>query len=210
MINLSHIRGRTLIIVLTAIVFLVGGLLAGNWMLSRTHDLRAAQMFPQPREMIEFELETGDGQPFNQEDFKGEWNLVFFGFTNCPDICPDTMALLAESMNRMEPMGMREKPRVVFVSVDPERDKGESLKDYVEWFHPDFRAVTGDHEQLGLLTRHLGMVYYREAEDPESGFYNVDHSSSILLIDPEGRLVARFPPPIDRDDLTADLVQLTS
>ncbi len=203
-------HGRTLVIVVTAIVFLTAGLLAGNWMLSRSHELRAAQMFPQPRDLIDFRLETGDGQPFSRAELEGQWSLMFFGFTHCPDICPDTMALLASAMETMEPMSRNALPQVVFVSVDPERDRGETLSDYARWFNDDFKAVTGDHEELGKLTRHLGMVYYREAADSESGYYNVDHSSSILLIDPDGRLIARFPPPLDRDDLVADLFQLTS
>lgn len=201
--------GRVFLLAITAILALVAGLIFANSVMQRSADWRAAQLFPTPRVIADFELETATGERFSRADLKGQWNLLFFGFTNCPDVCPDTLAMLATSMDQLGLMRREEKPQVIFVSVDPERDQGELLEDYVNWFNADFLAVTGNEAQLQALTRQLGVVYFREAPDEQTGFYNVDHSASVLIVDPEARLFGRFAHPLVPDDVTADLFQLT-
>lgn len=201
--------GRIFLLAITAILALLAGLIFANSVMQRSVDWRAAQLFPTPRVIADFELETATGERFTRADLKGQWNLLFFGFTNCPDVCPDTLAMLAASMDQLALMRREEKPQVIFVSVDPERDQGELLEDYVNWFNADFIAVTGNEAQLQALTRQLGVVYFREAPDEQTGFYNVDHSASVLIVDPEARLFGRFAHPLVPDDVTADLFQLT-
>lgn len=200
----------TLLLIAVAAVFVVAGLLVGSWMLQGAYDLEAAQEYPEPRVLNEIRLERGDGSPFLLEDLQGQWSLMFFGFTNCPDVCPDTMALLATALEDMEPKTRAPLPQVVFVSVDPERDRGEAMDEYARWFNPEFVAVTGEHDELERLTRQLGVIYYAEPPDPESGFYNVDHTAVVVIIDPRGRVIGHFSQPLDIDTLIADLFRLTS
>ena len=208
-ISFGDQNGRIFLAVLVLVVALAAGLIAGHQVMQRTADWRAAQLFPNPRLVADFELYTASGERFSRADLEGQWNLLFFGFTNCPDVCPDTLAMLARSMDQLELMRREEKPRVVFVSVDPDRDQGELLADYVAWFNDDFIGVTGNDAQLQALTRQLGVVYFHEAPDEQTGFYNVDHSASVLIVDPQGRLYGRFAHPLEPDAITADLFQLT-
>ncbi len=207
--NHCHQHGRVFLLAVTAVLALVAGLIFASSIMQRSADWRAAQLFPTPRVIADFELETAAGERFTRADLQGQWNLLFFGFTNCPDVCPDTLAMLAASMEQLELMRREEKPKVIFVSVDPDRDQGELLEDYVGWFNADFVGVTGSEPQLQALTRQLGVVYFHEAPDERTGFYNVDHSASVLIVDPEARLFGRFAHPLVPEDVTADLFQLT-
>lgn len=202
-------QGRVFLIFVVLVLAMGAGLIVSNQMIQRTADWRAASLFPTPRALTDFELRTAEGERFTRADLEGQWNLLFFGFTNCPDVCPDTLAMLSQSMRQLELMRREEKPQVVFVSVDPARDEGELLGDYVRWFNQDFIAVTGDEDQLEALSRQLGVVYFFEEPDERTGFYNVDHSAAVLIVDPQGRLFGRFPHPLTPDDVTADLFQLT-
>jgi len=203
-------RGRVFVFAVVLIAALAAGLFASRLMIERTQDLRAAQLFPTPRALTDFQMETAAGEPFTRTNLEGQWSLLFFGFTNCPDICPDTLAMLSQSMEQLRLMRREELPQVVFVSVDPARDQGELLKDYVKWFDPEFLAVTGSEEQLQALTRQLGIVYYRETPDENTGFYNVDHSAAVMIIDPQGRLHGRFSHPLVPEDVVADLFRISS
>jgi protein SCO1/2 len=203
-------RGRIFLFAVIMIVALAAGLFASRMMIDRTQDLRAAQMFPTPRALTDFRMETAQGEPFTRDNLEGRWSLMFFGFTNCPDVCPDTLAMLAQSMDQLRLMRREELPQVVFVSVDPERDQGELLADYVQWFDEAFVAVTGAEEQLQALTRQLGIVYYRDQPDENTGFYNVDHSAAVMIIDPQGRLHGRFSHPLVPEDVVADLFRISS
>lgn len=203
-------RGRIFLILVIMVAAIAAGLVASRFMIERTQDLRAAQLFPTPRALTEFRMQTAAGEPFTRASLEGRWSLMFFGFTNCPDVCPDTLAILAQSMEQLRLMRREELPQVVFVSVDPERDQGDLLEDYVAWFDPTFLAVTGSEEQLQALTRQLGIVYWREAADEQTGFYNVDHSAAVLIIDPQGRLFGRFGHPLVPADVIADLFRISS
>jgi len=152
----------------------------------------ALLVLPEPREIPEFELVDQDGTPFGLERFKDRWSLLFFGFTHCPDICPGTLY----DLKRLEDeLGADPGRQVVFFSVDPERDTPERLKDYVAYFDPGFIAVTGPHPELEPLTRKLGIAYRIEDHETGAAHYNVDHSASILLVNPDGRLHGVFPSP---------------
>ncbi|AKS42586.1 SCO family protein [Wenzhouxiangella marina] len=202
-------RGRIFLMVIVAMLAVAAGLLTANRMMQKTAEYRALQAFPAPRAVADFALETADGEPFSMAQLRGHWNLLFFGFTNCPDVCPDTLAMLDQSMEQLALMRRENLPQVIFVSVDPARDQGEALGEYVSWFNEDFFAVTGSDPQLTALTRQLGVAYFLDEPDPDTGFYNVDHSAAVMVVDPEGRLFGRFPHPLDPALVTADLFQLT-
>ncbi len=199
--------GRVLWMVLVALVAVLAGVIVARPMFSPAPEYRAASMYPQARPIEAFALQDADGHPFTEADLQGRLSLIFFGFTNCPDVCPDTLGQLASAVERLELMRVEEPPQVVFVSVDPERDGGQAMRDYVEWFDEDFRAVTGDDEALETVTRQLGALYIRQEPD-ESGFYSVDHSGMVVIVDAQGRMIGRFAQPIDTEAMIADLFDL--
>jgi protein SCO1/2 len=133
------------------------------------------------------ELVKDDGSALVKQDIRGHWTLVFFGYMNCPDICPTTLNVLAQAKRNTK----QEFPKVIFVSVDPERDTIEKLGKYVRYFDPDFNAVTGTPEMIKALTLQMSVVFMKApGASGEDEDYLVDHSSSIMLLNPKGRLQA--------------------
>jgi len=133
---------------------------------------------------------------------------LFFGFTNCPDVCPSALYDLNLVTEKLKELRGDASPgaQVVFVSVDPERDSPEKLSEYLGYFNPGFIGVTGAQEQLAPLTLQLGIAYEIEEHEPGAEKYNVYHSVSFLLTDPEGKLYGVFPAPHDADKMASDLV----
>ena len=167
----------------------------------------ALLVLPEPRQIPDFELTDQFGRPFGPDRLRGRWSLMFFGFTHCPDICPSSLYDLQRLSAELGGDGELEH-QVVFVSVDPERDNPDRLKDYTAYFSPDFVAVTGPHEQLLPLTRKLGIAYRIEDHAEGATTYTVDHSASVLLMDPEGRLHGVFPAPLDVGRMTEQMRRL--
>ncbi len=132
-----------------------------------------------------FELKDQDGQVRTLADFKGKVVVVFFGFTQCPDVCPTSMAELVEVKKALGAQG--EKLQGVFVSVDPERDTQEVLKAYMANFDPGFVALRPEPERLAATTKDF-KVYAKKVPSTQPGFYTVDHSAGSYVYDPQGRL----------------------
>jgi len=149
-----------------------------------------------------FELLDQKKNPFNTDRLKGFWTLMFFGYTHCPDVCPTTLSELDNAASRLNKSTKgKNKLQYVFVSIDPGRDTPELLADYVSYFDAKFIAVTGEHKQLKQLANPLGIQY-----KIGTGFnkeYLVEHSSAMLLIDPEGRYYARFEAPHYAEEIVA-------
>jgi protein SCO1/2 len=165
-------------------------------------------VLPEPRMIPDFELVDDEGQPFSLENLRGYWTIMFFGFTNCPDVCPSALYDLNLVSEKLEEQRGGELPatRVLFVSVDPERDTLGKLAEYLDYFNPGFIGVTGTQEQLAVLTMQLGIAYEIEEHEPGAEKYNVYHSVSFLLSDPAGRLYGVFPAPHDAGKITSDLM----
>lgn len=161
-----------------------------------------ALLLPNPDPLPEFSLLNQHGSPVNADSFRGQWDLVFFGFTHCPDICPTTMQVLANSRTALIDAGVEAIPRIVLVSVDPERDTPAALKQYVEYFGKEHLGVTGDLEEIRKLTKGLGIYFEKSTASGEN--YNVDHSAVVLVVDPEGRFAALFSAPHKVDDFLHD------
>lgn len=164
-------------------------------------------LLPEPRVIADFSLVDDDGQPFSLERLKGQWSLLFFGFTHCPDVCPSALYDLAQvrkTLARNDPEKTNDL-QVLFVSVDPERDTPRQLNQYVNYFDPEFIGVTGPEAQLAPLTLQLGIAYRIEDHEPGSQQYNVDHSASILLMNPNGQLHGVFPAPHQSDSMAAEI-----
>lgn len=164
----------------------------------------AATILPAGNELPEFALLDQDGSPVDRTVFEGQWDLVFFGFTHCPDICPATMTVLGQAKRALEAQQGRDPlPRVVLVSVDPERDTPEAMARYIGYFGDGNLGLTGELDEIRKLTGALGIFFQKAG--PDDGNYGVDHSTVVLVIDPRGRLKALFSAPQRVDDLVHDL-----
>jgi protein SCO1/2 len=171
--------------------------------------LQQGTLLPQAKLISDFSLIDHNGTRFGLDRFKNHWTFTFFGYTHCPDVCPTSMAMLAQVQNRLEEAGTAELPRVVFFSVDPQRDTPATLATYVPYFHSDFLGVTGDPDEIFQLSRQLGILYGKtETENEDSLNYLVDHSASIILFDPEGGFRALFGPPHDPAKIAADFLAI--
>ena len=168
--------------------------------------LASALLYPEPRAIPDFALQQANGKPLTLADWRGHWNFVYFGYTTCPDVCPTTLAELKSVWAELGKRGAQDKLRFDFVSVDPDRDTADALAKYVGFFSPDFVAATGTDAELTKLTRSLGIVYSRTKKD--DGSVEVDHSGSIVIVDPQGRLVGLFRPPFAAKDLADDMTTL--
>jgi protein SCO1/2 len=163
----------------------------------------SATVLPAGNDLPEFALLDQDGTPTGRSAFEGQWDLVFFGFTNCPDICPATMTVLGQAKRSLEARGQEPLPRVVLVSVDPERDSPAAMARYVAYFGEGNLGLTGELDEIRKLTDALGIFFQKAGT--EGAVYGVDHSTVVLLIDPRGRLKALFSAPHDVDTLVHDL-----
>ena len=148
-------------------------------------------------------LTKDNGKTFTVDDLTGHWSLLFFGYTNCPDICPVTMGVVAQAKKTATAINHM-FPEVIFVSVDPARDKAEMLAEYVQYFDKDFMGVTGDQELIKALALQMSVVSMKMPPASGTDNYVVDHSSALLLLNPAGRLVAFFNPPHDAKTILKD------
>ncbi|GMU69375.1 MAG: hypothetical protein AMXMBFR37_17070 [Steroidobacteraceae bacterium] len=180
--------------------------LGGVWLARSTLAPAAAQApqlqggtwLPEPREVAAPALVDSRGAPFTQDSFTGHASVLFFGFTHCPDLCPTTMALLAQVRRTA-----RTPFTVYLVSVDPERDTPEVLQAYLRGFDPEFIGLTGAPLDIKGYTRTFGAAVAK-VELP-GGSYTMDHSAALFLLDEHGRLRAIFTPPYQVESLAADL-----
>lgn len=163
----------------------------------------AAMLLPQPDPVPEFSLFDQHGNAIDRSVFAGHWDLVFFGFTHCPDVCPTTLQLLASAKSKLAEAGQERLPRIVLVSVDPERDTPDIMGTYVDYFGAGNLGITGAPEEIDRLAAGLGIYYRKQPLDGDN--YVVDHSAAVLVIDPEGRLNALFGGPHSVDNFVHDL-----
>lgn len=147
-----------------------------------------------PRNFGEISLTSHLGQPFTRADLEGQWSLIFFGFTYCPDICPTTMASLNQFMATLEGTEVADT-QVIMVSVDPARDTVEQLAGYVPYFNPDFIGVTGEFLDIHRFATALNTPFRKIPGQGEN--YLVDHSANVILINPRGDYHGFFKAPLD-------------
>jgi len=159
------------------------------------------------RRVPEFALQGGDGAPLEHGFLEDRWTLAFFGYTHCPDVCPITLQVMKEVVADLESQDV-EPMQVAFFTVDPVRDTAERMGEYVGFFDEDFVGVTGELDQVQSLTRSLGIVSAFTAVDGRPDDYLVDHTASMLLIDPQRRVRAKFNAPHEADTIVQDFVTL--
>jgi len=147
-----------------------------------------------------FRLTDQNGGTVTEQNLKGAPFLVFFGFTHCPEVCPTTLFELSEILRKLGPDGKR--VRVVFITIDPERDTPAALKDYLSSFDPRMLALTGDPAEIAALAKAY-RVYYKKV--PLEQDYTMDHTAIVYLMDKEGRFVSPFSLKRTTEAAAADL-----
>lgn len=166
--------------------------------------LNSAFVLPAPTPLPDFSLVDQSGAAVGKDAFRDHWNLVFFGFTHCPDICPATLQKLALARRQLASDGVDDLPRIVFVSVDPERDTIDAIAAYAAAFGDGVTGVTGTPDEIDRLTKPLGIYHARTPTATDDTDYVVEHSSAVLLINERGELRAIFSAPHEVASLAAD------
>ncbi len=163
-----------------------------------------ATVLPTPAPLANFALANHEEQPFTRDSLRGHWSMIFFGFTNCPDICPLTLHKLAQardSIARSDPDAPL--PEIVFISVDPDRDSTESLKQYVQSFGTGVTGVRGEHDELAKLTKPLGIFFNVDQTDDKNTV--VDHSAAVIVVNENAEFHALFSAPHQIDAFASDM-----
>jgi len=155
----------------------------------------------------DFKLTDHNGLPRTLSDFKGKVVTIFFGYTQCPDVCPTNLSSMAAAMQALGPDA--DKVQVLFVTVDPERDTAELLKNYVPAFNPNFLGLYGDAAQTAEVAKEFKVIY-RKSGDTSGPNYTVDHSAGTYVFDPQGRLRLYIKHGTAVEDIVADLKALLS
>ena len=161
-----------------------------------------------PRNLGSFNLMDSAGKEFLPKDFEGKWNMLFFGFTFCPDICPITMSMLSRIEKGLD-IENQEKVRIFLVTVDPDRDSPDQLKVYLENFSENFIGLTGGLDQIYNFATRVNAPFNPIKNNKESN-YTVDHTGSIILINPEGNYAGFFRAPHNQDDVKKAVLDIVN
>jgi protein SCO1/2 len=197
-------------IAIVALLALVGGF-SISWFLSNNKpvELEAGTWFgDQARALPEFELLDHNNQLLTRSSLEGKWSLIFFGYTHCPDICPASLQTMSDMLAAIDDPDVLDAVQVYFVSVDPERDRAEILAAYVTYFDASFIGATAALEKLTPLTRSLGIAHDIRNKSETSTDYDVDHSSAIVLINPQAEFAGLFGAPHDALAMARDLIRI--
>jgi protein SCO1/2 len=165
-----------------------------------------AHEYDPPRAIPDFTLTDQDGEPFRFSDTDGTVRLLYFGYTNCPDICPTT--LLTWKQVREELGDHADHVTFIMVTVDPEQDTPDVLKRYVKAFHPSFVGLTGSMEELTRVWAAFGVQVQKEPMPESAAGYSVGHTASVFAVDPEGRLRLKFPFGATPEQIASDVRRL--
>ena len=158
-----------------------------------------------PRQLAEFKLIDDTSKIFLPEEFAGKWNILFFGFTYCPDICPLTMKQMSDVKESLGEYS--DNLRVFLVSVDPDRDKPENLRQYLDNFDKNFKGLTGEIDQIYKFSTQVNAPFFPVVNSLEKN-YTVDHSGSLVLISPDAKYAGFFRAPHDTAKITKALASL--
>jgi len=157
-----------------------------------------------------FTLDSTLDQPFTDQSFFGHWTLLFFGYAQCPKICPQALSMMSEIWRSFPEEKPHHNAQFAFVSLDPDSDTVEVLKSFVPQFHPDFIGLTGPQAEIVRLSKASGVYRWSDPEQDgrQGGPKIIDHSAAFLLIGPDGRLKALFSPPHQPLAMARDLQKL--
>ena len=149
-----------------------------------------------------FTLTDQDGKQVRWDDFKGQYRLVYFGYTYCPDVCPMVLSHLKKGM-----LDLKEQAKdvqVLFISIDPERDTHEKLKDYLPYFYPTFVGLTGSVNDITKVAKQYGVGYFKQYVESVEGYF-MAHIDAVFLVDQEGRYIGRYKTKWDMEKLITDI-----
>ena len=189
-------------LVAIAALLLIGVLLAGGLAWDKWHEGSPTTKIGGPFELVD----TRDGKTVTDQNFKGKWLLVYFGYTHCPDACPTALNDLSLALDKLG--DKRQAMAPLFITIDPERDTADVMKDYVASFAPDIVGLTGSTDQIGQAEKEYRV--YAAKHPTKDGGYDMDHSSIIYVMDPSGRFVTNFTHETDPDQMAAKLMSLAS
>ena len=194
-------------IAIVAVLALIGGFLISLYGYSnRPIELENGFWFgEQARALPEFELIDHRRQKLTRAQLQGQWSLMFFGYTHCPDICPTSLQTMSDMVEAIDDTDVTSDLQVYFVSVDPERDSPEILADYVTYFNPDFTGATAELDKLTPLTRSFGIAHTLRNKTEGSLDYDVDHSAAIVLVNPQAEYAGLFGAPQDAQMMARDI-----
>ncbi|VAW68107.1 Cytochrome oxidase biogenesis protein Sco1/SenC/PrrC, thiol-disulfide reductase involved in Cu(I) insertion into CoxII Cu(A) center [hydrothermal vent metagenome] len=147
-------------------------------------------IYPTAKELKGFELQDQHKQKFSREDLLHHWSLIFVGYTHCPDVCPTTLAIMSKIDKIMREQDLQ-PPQIIFLTIDPERDTSEVIKPYIEYFNQNFIGLTGPLDEISRFTLQLNAVFRKSAGaggEITADNYLMDHSSALMLINPDGDL----------------------
>jgi protein SCO1/2 len=158
-----------------------------------------------PAPAADFTLTDETGQPFTLSSLRGQWVLLVYGYTTCPDVCPATLTNLRQVKSQLGPAAAQ--VRVVFASVDPDRDSVDKMRDYVHHFGADFKGLTGTNAQVAVAAQAYGVKYEKSLTTSAVG-YLVTHTSFVYLLDPRFQLRVTYPFGVGSPEITADIQYL--
>lgn len=196
------------------ILLSLASIILGIWVAQQSNTPRplpsmlTATLLPQAKPISHFDLSDHQNQAFKNQQLSGRWSFLFFGYTHCPDVCPTTLSVLSQVASQLEKQSLSPKDyQVVFVTVDPERDSAAHLRDYVGYFNPNFVGVRGTIAELTRFSRELGIIFQKDPKT-EGSSYLVDHSASIILMNPAGQMAAVFSAPHNAQDIATDFLKI--
>ena len=170
-------------------------------LLQKKPTLLTGKILTRPMELDNFELIDQNNQTFNSESLKGNWTILFFGYTNCPDVCPTTIYKLAEVKNDVNQNLPSKNFNTVLVTLDPDRDTPERLDEYIGYFDESMLGVTGTYENIQSFSSNLSVFYQRINKD---GGYDFNHTASIFVFNQDGSLFATMSPATSVSELRDD------
>ncbi|MDT8448958.1 MAG: SCO family protein [Wenzhouxiangellaceae bacterium] len=186
------------LIVATSAAWVAGGGTGDNAGPDRPGVRLASILWPEPIPVAEFELRDQYGRPFDRGALAGRWNLVFFGYLDCPDICPMSLSAMQRMRALLEQRGAADDVQFVFVSVDGARDDAERMRAYLAAFDESFVGLTGEPAMIERLAGSMAVHY-----TPAAGDGTIRHTSSLMIVGPRARTVGAFQPPLVPERMAA-------
>ncbi len=167
--------------------------------------LSASTLITPSKPIINFSLIDTEEKPFTNHSLLGHWTLLFFGYADCPDTCPKTLAVMSE-LWKILPNNKDKNPlRLAFISLDPKSDTPQHIRKFLDRFHPSFIGLTGNESMIQTLSKDCGIYYWQDPNSKQVKTKMIDHSATVLLINPAGQIQALFSPPYQQDAMKKDL-----
>lgn len=202
--------GKThFLFILIAIVAIGSGLLVQTSKSppAKLPEFKKTILLPSPKSLGEIKFTDHNGDPFTEANLLDKWTILFFAFTNCPDVCPTTMQTLAQVKSKVSDAQAWDNYQVVMITVDPERDSPERLKSYVPYFDPEFVGLSAPVPYTTEFAKNVGILFFK-GDVMENGGYDMDHGASLILVNPKGQYAGVITAPHRTDEISDDLIDL--